>query len=90
MPISFLPAVILDAVTDISPALLHDLGIRLLMMDFDNTIVPYTTSQPTADMELWINCMTRVGVRMCVVSISHKDRVKVFCEKYGLDCITHA
>ena len=90
MPFSFLPSVIVTSVTQIDPAFLKSRGIELLMLDFDNTIVPYTTSQPTADMELWIKCMTRVGVRMCVVSNSHKDRVKVFCRKYGLPCITHA
>ena len=90
MPFSFLPSVMVTSVTQIDPAFLKSRGIELLMLDFDNTIVPYTTSQPTADMELWIKCMTRVGVRMCVVSNSHKDRVKVFCRKYGLPCITHA
>ena len=90
MPISFLPAVILDAVTDISPALLHDLGIRLLMMDFDNTIVPYTTDVPTQEVSQWLKAMQESGIALCVVSNSKNDRVKVFCEKYGLDCITHA
>ena len=90
MPFSFLPSVIVTSVTQIDPAFLKSRGIELLMLDFDNTIVPYTTSQPTADMELWIKCMLRVGVRMCVVSNSRKDRVKVFCRKYGLPCITHA
>ena len=90
MPFSFLPSVMVTSVTEITPAFLKCRGIELLMLDFDNTIVPYTTSQPTADMELWIKCMLRVGVRMCVVSNSHKDRVKVFCRKYGLPCITHA
>ena len=90
MPFSLLPSVMVTSVTEITPAFLESRGIALLMLDFDNTIVPYTTSQPTADMELWIKCMLRVGVKMCVVSNSHKDRVKVFCRKYGMPCITHA
>ena len=90
MSFSLLPSVIVNSVTEIHPAFLQERGIELLMLDFDNTIVPYTTSVPTADMELWIKCMIRVGVKLCVVSNSHKDRVKVFCRKYGLPCITHA
>ena len=81
MPISFLPAVILDAVTDISPALLHDLGIRLLMMDFDNTIVPYTTDVPTQEVSQWLKAMQESGIALCVVSNSKNDRVKIFCDK---------
>ena len=90
MPFSFLPSVMVTSVTEITPAFLKSRGIDLLMLDFDNTIVPYTTNEPTAEMELWIKCMLRVGVKLCVVSNSHKDRVKVFCRKYGLPCITHA
>ena len=47
MSVSFLPKIITDAVTDLTPEFLHSLDIRLLMMDFDNTIVPYTTNIPT-------------------------------------------
>ena len=90
MSFSLLPTVMVGSITEINPAFLSDRGIQLLMLDFDNTIVPYTTSVPTADMELWIKCMIRVGVKLCVVSNSHKDRVKVFCRQYGLPCITHA
>ena len=90
MSISLLPSVIVDAVTDITPELLQSRNIRLLMLDFDNTIVPYTTSVPTEKMEQWIRDMLRSPIQLCVVSNSKRDRVKVFCSAYGLDCITHA
>lgn len=85
-----LPYLITDAVTDLSADLLKSHGIELLMLDFDNTIVPYTTSTPTPKMAAWIREMLASDIRLCVVSNSRKDRVRVFCEKYGLDCITHA
>lgn len=90
MPFSLLPTYVTDSLTDITPAFLEREGIRLLMLDFDNTIVPYTTDKPTPDMEIWLRCMTRVGVRLCVVSNSKKPRVRVFCQKYGIPCVTHA
>ncbi len=90
MPFSLLPTYVTDSLTDITPAFLQREGIELLMLDFDNTIVPYTTNVPTADMEIWLRCMTRVGIRLCVVSNSKKPRVRVFCQKYGIPCITHA
>ena len=90
MPISFLPAVIVDAVTDITPELLENMGVRLLMLDFDNTIVPYTTDVPTEEVSHWLKAMGESGISLCVVSNSKNNRVKIFCEKYGLDCITHA
>ena len=90
MHFSLLPVMITSKVTDLEPQMLEGLGIRLLMLDFDNTIVPYTTSTPTEEMEAWLKRMCASPVQICVVSNSHKDRVKIFCAAYGIPCITHA
>ena len=90
MRFSLLPKLITNAVTDLSSDFLNKQGIRLLMLDFDNTIVPYTTSEPTEQMAAWLKTMTESEIGVCVVSNSHKDRVKIFCKAYGIDCVTHA
>ena len=90
MSFSLLPTVITDALTDLTPEFLSSRGIQLLMLDFDNTIVPYTTNTPTPLMEKWLGEMASSGIQLCVVSNSKRDRVKIFCKKYGIACITHA
>lgn len=90
MSISLLPKLMVPKLTAITPELLHQRGIRLLMLDFDNTIVPYTRDTPTQEMAHWIQEMLHSDIQLCVVSNSKRDRVKLFCEKNGLDCITHA
>ena len=90
MPFSLLPTLMTDKLTDITAQLLRERNIRLLMLDFDNTIVPYTTSIPTDEMAAWLREMAASDIQLCVVSNSHKDRVKIFCAEYGIPCITHA
>lgn len=90
MSFSLLPDLIFPALTDVTPQALMARGIELLLLDFDNTIVPYTTDVPTERMEKWLREMQKSGVRLCVVSNSKKPRVQVFCKAYGLDCITRA
>ena len=90
MPFPLLPGIITDELTDLTPELLKEHGIQLLMMDFDNTIVPYTTDIPTEKMAAWLCGMAASDIQLCVVSNSRRNRVKIFCEKYGIDCITHA
>lgn len=90
MPFSPFPRFLANSLTDLNPALLHSFGIRLLMLDFDNTIVPYTTDVPTPEMEAWLSAMNGSDIQVCVVSNSHKNRVTDFCRKRGLDCITRA
>lgn len=90
MPFPFFPGHMTDKLTDITPEFLTHRGIRLLMLDFDNTIVPYTTDVPTAEMEQWLEDMNHSGIQICIVSNSKRDRVPRFCAQRGLDCITHA
>ena len=91
MPFSFLPKIITDRLTDITPELLRERKIRLLMLDFDNTIVPYTTTDPTEEMENWLKNMNALeDIRLCIVSHSRNDRVPKFCRERDLDVITHA
>ena len=90
MSLSFLPCLQADRVTELTPTYLQKRGIKLLMLDFDNTIVPYTTNEPTEEMAAWLKRMTESEIQLCVVSNSKRDRVKIFCKAYGIDCITHA
>ena len=90
MAFSFLPTMLADAVTDISPKELQNRGIRLLMLDFDNTLVPYTVNIPTVEVADWLKAMQQSEIQICVVSNSKNTRVQVFCKAYGIDCITHA
>ena len=90
MSFSLLPKLMADSLTALTPEVLRLHGIRLLMLDFDNTIVPYTTDIPTEPMVNWLEEMKSSEIQLCVVSNSHKDRVKVFCEAYKIPCITHA
>ena len=91
MPLSFLPKIVADKTTDITPELLRSKNIRLLMLDFDNTIVPYTTTVPTPEMDAWLKKMNGLeDIRLCIVSNSHNDRVPKFCRERDMAVITHA
>lgn len=90
MSFSLLPYVQTSKLTDITKDYLNENGIRLLMMDFDNTIVPYTTNVPTREVVDWLARMRSCDVQLCVVSNSKNQRVQKFCKEHQLDCITHA
>ena len=91
MPFSLLPKLMTDELTDVTPELLRSRNIRLLMLDFDNTIVPYTTTTPTEKMEAWLKTINELpDIQLCIVSNSHNDRVPKFCRERGMAVITHA
>ena len=90
MTFPLLPWAMTDRLTDLNAEWLRQRGIRLLMLDFDNTVVPYTTDVPTEITEKWLRQMRESDVQLCVVSNSRSDRVKRFCDGYGIPCITRA
>ena len=90
MNFPLLPFAVTEKLTDLTQQYLKAQGIRLLMLDFDNTIVPYTTSEPTEEMANWLREMLASDIAVCVVSNCKKDRVKIFCRQWEIPCITHS
>jgi HAD superfamily phosphatase (TIGR01668 family) len=90
MPFSLLPTVMVRELTQLTPEFLSSRKIRLLMLDFDNTIIPYTTNTPTAEMDAWLKKMAASDIALCVVSNSKSGRVPAFCANYGIDFILRA
>lgn len=87
---SFLPKVIFREITDLMPEYFEQRGIRLLMLDFDNTLLPYTVNTPTQRLLDWIETFRESSVQLCIVSNSKKPRVRVFSKQYGVDAIQGA
>ena len=90
MSFSLIPKMLCPALTDLTVERLHRAGVTFLMLDFDNTIVPYTNDVPTPEIEAWLQSMQASDIGLCVVSNSHKTRVVKFCEARGIPCITHS
>ncbi len=90
MPFSLLPKAIFHQLTDVTPDYLRANGRKLLMLDFDNTMLPYTSRIPTPELLRWIDGMKRGGIALCVVSNSHKTKSRDFCRTHNIGCITHS
>lgn len=87
---SLVPKLIYSSVCELTPEVLQKHGVCVLLMDFDNTIVPYTCDVPTNEVSNWLKELTASQIRLCVVSNTKKGRAVRICKEYGIDCITHA
>ena len=90
MSFSLIPKRMAGHLYDLTPAVLRQSGITFLMLDFDNTIVPYTSDTPTEPMAQWLEQLMDSGIGICVVSNSKRDRVMKFCRARHIPCITHS
>jgi len=84
----FYPSLTLDKVQDISEEILEKNGIKGLILDIDNTLVPSHMKEADENTVKWIEKMKSAGFRVCVVSNASKKRVIKFNERLKL-CAVH-
>ena len=80
----------IGSIYTLTPALLAEEGIRILLLDLDNTLTPYHVLEPTPALLAWRDSLQEAGVRLFIVSNSRTGRALRYAERAGLDCIDHA
>lgn len=91
MAISVFADVEVESLADLTPQWCAERGIRLLLLDFDNTIVPYTTVEPSEAFTRWLSEIRAAGIAVMVVSNSRKSRrVPQFCDSREIPWIIKA
>ncbi len=74
----FVPNYYFDTVLEVTPELLLSHGIKGLILDIDNTLVPYEIPEPTDEIRAWLEAMWEVGIKTAFVSNNKADRVEIF------------
>lgn len=86
----FFPNEIVDKIQDINLNRLSKKGIKGLILDIDNTLVPSFMKEANNDALDWIKKVKSNGFKLCIVSNATKRRVDKFNEKIELDAIYRA
>lgn len=76
----YFPKLMLDKVQDIDLELLKNKGIKGLLLDIDNTLVPHGKEADDKAVA-WIERLKASGFKVCIVSNASKKRVIKFNER---------
>ncbi len=80
-----------DSIYDLSGEALERRGIRLLLADLDNTLVPYGVPLPDQRLKDWRDELAAHGVTLFILSNNrHEHRPRVFSEGLDVPFIGHA
>ncbi len=74
----FYPDLMLDGVWDIDLDSLKKKGIKGLILDIDNTLVPQYRKEADENAVKWIERVKKAGFKICIVSNASKKRVLKF------------
>lgn len=80
----FKPSLYLRSYSYINLNSLKNSGIKVIICDLDNTLVPHFKRLPTRDNINWIDKIQKNGMSFVIVSNNTTARVKTFCEKAGV------
>lgn len=70
--LEFSPGLRAPSVAEITPAFLAARGIGALILDLDNTLVPWHGREVPPLVAEWIQEMTSAGIQLCIVSNTHR------------------
>ena len=70
----FRPTLRAGSVWEITPAFLAERGLRALILDLDNTLVPWHGKEVAPQVAEWLQMMQAAEVQLCIVSNTHRPR----------------
>jgi len=72
------PKYMYNSVADIEADFFRKNNIKNVILDIDNTLVPYTVAKPDGRAESFIKRLQAEGLNVCLVSNNNKERVTIF------------
>ncbi|MDP9764759.1 YqeG family HAD IIIA-type phosphatase [Deinococcus enclensis] len=79
------PGDVLAHFSDITPEFLAARGLRGLLLDLDNTLVPYGSYADEHDMAAWTHDLRAAGIRLYLLSNATSRRADLWLSRLGFD-----
>ncbi len=84
------PDVYFPHITDISGTFFAERGLRLIILDVDNTLTSHDNPTPFPGVQDWIDARKAEGLTLAILSNNTPERVAPFAEKIGLSFVANA
>ena len=82
----FYPDIYQKSIYTINYNKLLDNGIKCLLFDLDNTIIPYIEKKPTKELKEHFDKLKDMGFKLIIFSNSRKERLEPFKRYLNVDC----
>ena len=91
MRFSLVPDRLFDSYRQITPQLLTEMGVKLLLCDLDYTLAPKSVRAPDEQVRCWIDDLQAAGITVMILSNNRSPvRVDAFCRDLGIGYVGHA
>jgi len=91
MSFSLIPDYSFPDICKVTPQFLKKAGIRLLLLDLDNTMAPYGTLVPSREIAEWAEAVRESGVTTFILTNNRgSERVEALSKALGMGYIMNA
>ncbi len=87
---SFFPTYFFRHAYDITPEFLRREGISAILSDLDDTLTCHGSQELGPEYKDWLETLRAAGVSLCIISNNTEERIRPFCETYGLRYVCDA
>jgi HAD superfamily phosphatase (TIGR01668 family) len=87
---SYLPIDCQKTIFDIDYTKLYENGRKIILLDLDNTLIPYDTKTPNEKHVNFFQELKTIGFRVVIISNNHQPRVHQFASLVGCEYINSA
>lgn len=85
------PQEVIDSVFVINPEFMQKRGLKALLLDIDNTLVPHgrlgSTQAELERVRVWIRPLVQAGVALRIVSNALPDRIALHARELGIKAV---
>ena len=89
-PYYFMPDEIRKSVYDIDLHLLYSKGFRCILVDLDNTLMPWNDVSISDEVKRWFARAERIGFKAVIVSNNDSKRIEPIAKAAGVPFLPHA
>ena len=86
----FYPKQYINNISELDIPALKAYGIDGMVLDIDNTLVPYHVPSPTPEVIAFVDALKAAGIKAVIASNNNGDRVTRFAEELGIFAIHKA
>lgn len=86
----FYPKMYVSSIFGIDPSFLLDMGLKGILLDLDNTIIPRDSNSFSTEVIEWLSQMRKLGFILGIVSNNSRKRVGTIAGQYSIPAVHRA
>ena len=81
----FTPDITVPSVTAVTPELLTKLGVKGVLVDLDDTLLPSDGQVFGPGISEWLDSLRQAGIAILLLSNGERERVRYCCDTLGIE-----